>query len=100
MSPSGLTYGLLFFLLSLIPVKEVLGQIPLGSTHSPSTCPYSLPGLHSKRYLGLQQEPCWRRPREVILCLCSVLVRPPLGHWAQCWAPQHKRDLESTQRGP
>jgi len=39
-----------------------------------------------------------RRSRQVILPLCSTLVRPHLESCFQLWSPQHSRDMELLER--
>ena len=48
--------------------------------------------------LGCIRRSMASRSREVVLPLCSALVRPHLECCAQCWAPQFRGDRELPER--
>jgi len=49
--------------------------------------------------LGCIKRSVASRSREVILPLCSTLVRPQRDSCIQLWSPQHRTDLELLERG-
>ncbi|GAB0178958.1 hypothetical protein GRJ2_000361100 [Grus japonensis] len=48
--------------------------------------------------LGFIQRSMTSRLREVILPLCSTLMRPHLEYCVQLWGPQHEKDMELLER--
>ncbi|GAB0197256.1 hypothetical protein GRJ2_002190900 [Grus japonensis] len=54
----------------------------------------ALAAQKANRVLGRIKSGVTSRSREVILPLCSALVRPHLEYCVQLWGPQYRRDME------
>jgi len=48
--------------------------------------------------LGCIKSSTTSRSREVILLLCSALVRPHLESYVHFWSPQHRKDIDLLER--
>ncbi|GAB0185047.1 mitochondrial enolase superfamily member 1 [Grus japonensis] len=74
------------------PEDKELGVLIDGKLNMTWQC--ALAAQKANRVLGCIKRGVTSRSREVILPLCSALVRPHLEYCIQLWGPQYRRDME------
>ena len=61
---------------------------------SDMSCKFTLAALKVNCIQGCINRGVNKMSREVIVALCSALMRPHLESCTQVWGPQHKKDVE------
>ncbi|GAB0178120.1 mitochondrial enolase superfamily member 1 [Grus japonensis] len=78
------------------PEEKDLGVLVDEKFNSTQQCAFA--AQKANRILGCIKRNVTSMSREVILPLCSALMRPHLEYWVQLWGPQHKKDMELLVR--
>ena len=75
-----------------IPAEKDLGVLVDGKLDTSKKCAPSAQKVNHT--LGCIKRSVASRVREVILSICSALVRPHLEYCIQMWSPQYRRDMD------
>ncbi|KAK4830538.1 hypothetical protein QYF61_011676 [Mycteria americana] len=78
------------------PAEKDLGVLVVGKLDVSQQC--ALAAQKTNHILGCIKSSVASRWREVILPLCSALLRPHLQCCVQLWGPQHRKDMELLER--
>ncbi|KAK4829003.1 hypothetical protein QYF61_001759 [Mycteria americana] len=78
------------------PVEKDLGVLVDEKLDMSRRC--ALTAQKDNRILGCIKRSVSSRSREVILPLCSALVRPHLEYCIQLWSPEHRKDMDLLER--
>ena len=78
--------------MSYSPAKKDLGVLVDGKLDVSQHC--ALAAQIVNGILGCIKRSMANRAREVILPLCSALLRPHLEYRVQMWSPQYRRDMD------